>query len=87
MAALSLAMLGGCVSSTQIAGSTDTAAPQSDLDAAEATANKDLNEDSLAPPVIERPIPPDSMYPLLLAEFALRRRDFDTALNTYLEQA
>jgi tetratricopeptide (TPR) repeat protein len=40
-----------------------------------------------APPVPERPIPEDSVYPLLVAEFALRRRDFDTALQTYLEQA
>ena len=39
------------------------------------------------PPVLERPIPETSVYPLLLAEFALRRRDFDTALSTYLEQA
>jgi len=39
------------------------------------------------PPVPERPIPEASVYPLLLAEFALRRRDFDTALRTYLEQA
>lgn len=39
------------------------------------------------PPVPERPIPDASVYPLLLAEFALRRRDFDTALDTYLEQA
>lgn len=39
------------------------------------------------PPVPERPIPDESVYPLLVAEFALRRRDFDTALDTYLEQA
>lgn len=39
------------------------------------------------PPVPERPIPEASVYPLLLAEFALRRRDFETALDTYLQQA
>lgn len=39
------------------------------------------------PPAIERPIPQASVYPLLLAEFALRRRDFNTALKTYLQQA
>lgn len=38
-----------------------------------------------APP--ERPFPADSVYPLLLAEFALRRRNFDIALEQYLEQA
>ncbi len=36
---------------------------------------------------IERPIPQDSVYPLLLAEFALRRHAYDTALDNYLEQA
>jgi tetratricopeptide (TPR) repeat protein len=35
----------------------------------------------------ERPIPEDSLYPLLVAEFALRRKAYDTALQHYLEQA
>ncbi len=34
-----------------------------------------------APP--ERQIPADSLYPLLLAEFALRRQDYETALRQY----
>ncbi len=37
--------------------------------------------------IAERPFPPESVYPLLVAEFALRRRDYDVALKTYLEQA
>ena len=37
--------------------------------------------------VPERPFPDDSIYPLLLAEFALRRRAYDVALEQYLEQA
>jgi tetratricopeptide (TPR) repeat protein len=37
--------------------------------------------------VVERPIPADSVYPLLVAEFALRRRDYDTAMAQYAEQA
>lgn len=37
--------------------------------------------------VTERPFPADSVYPLLLAEFALRRQAYDTALDTYMEQA
>ena len=41
--------------------------------------------EELAPP--ERAIPDDSLYPLLLAEFALRRRAYDVALENYLEQA
>ena len=36
---------------------------------------------------IERPIPPDSVYPLLLAEFALRRRAYDVALENYMAQS
>ena len=39
------------------------------------------------PEVPERAIPADSLYPLLLAEFALRRRAYDTALDAYMEQA
>lgn len=35
----------------------------------------------------ERPFPAESVYPLLKAEFALRRRDYDTALDTYLQQS
>lgn len=38
-------------------------------------------------PVPERPIPAASVYPLLAAEFALRRRDYETALDLYREQA
>ena len=75
--ALALGLLGGCASSGQVA---ETAG---DTDVAEIASA----EEPPAAPVIERPIPDASVYPLLLAEFALRRRDFDTALNTYLEQA
>ncbi|MEO0436986.1 MAG: tetratricopeptide repeat protein [Pseudomonadota bacterium] len=37
--------------------------------------------------VIERAIPDTSVYPLLVAEFAIRRRDFNRALQIYLQQA
>ncbi len=41
-----------------------------------------------APPEIpERAFPDESIYPLLVAEFALRRREYDLALNTYMEQS
>jgi Flp pilus assembly protein TadD len=45
--------------------------------------------DAIAPAaeVPERAFPEDSVYPLLLAEFALRRRAYDVALEQYLEQA
>lgn len=37
--------------------------------------------------VPERSFPADSIYPLLVAEFALRRRAYDVALDNYLEQS
>jgi tetratricopeptide (TPR) repeat protein len=40
-----------------------------------------------APPPPERAFPDASLYPLLVAEFALRRREYDLALETYMEQA
>ena len=36
---------------------------------------------------VERPIPADSLYPLLVAEFALRQRAYDLALSRYMEQS
>lgn len=39
------------------------------------------------PEPVERPFPDDSLYPLLVAEFALRRGDYDRALQNYLQQA
>ena len=75
-ALLAVAVLSGCATTGDVA-SVDSS-----------TAETSSGEDALLePPVPERPIPDASVYPLLVAEFALRRRDFDTALNTYLEQA
>ncbi|MEP6358206.1 MAG: tetratricopeptide repeat protein [Halioglobus sp.] len=39
------------------------------------------------PTPAERAFPDDSIYPLLVAEFALRRRQYDVALATYMQQA
>jgi tetratricopeptide (TPR) repeat protein len=36
---------------------------------------------------VERPFPENSLYPLLVAEFALRRRAYEIALENYLAQA
>ncbi len=44
-------------------------------------------QEETAPEVPERPIPAESVYPLLLAEFALRRQAYDVAMDTYMEQA
>jgi tetratricopeptide (TPR) repeat protein len=40
-----------------------------------------------APTLALRAIPPDSVLPLLSAEFALRRREYEYALGIYLEQS
>ena len=37
--------------------------------------------------VAQRPFPDESVYPLLVAEFALRRKDYDKALENYRQQA
>lgn len=50
----------------------------------------DAQQPDTAAPVIElpeRPFPDDSIYPLLLAEFALRRREYDVALQQYMALA
>jgi len=74
--ALGTALLAACASQPL-----ETAAPpEPDASAPPVAAEPE-------PPVIERAIPPESVYPLLMAEFALRRRAYDTALTTYLEQA
>ncbi|HKK22373.1 MAG TPA: tetratricopeptide repeat protein [Pseudohaliea sp.] len=74
--ALLLSLLGGC-------SSTVAPRPAAPADAPAATAEAAPDE----PPVPERPIPDDSIYPLLVAEFALRRREYPLALATYRELA
>jgi tetratricopeptide (TPR) repeat protein len=77
IALLLAAVLVGCASTGDLADGTAPGASESEQ----------MTEALLEPPVPERPIPEASVYPLLVAEFALRRRDFDTALRNYLEQA
>lgn len=63
------------------------------LNACATTNNADTVATNVPEPVgepvkaAERHIPPDSVYPLLLAEFALRRRSYDIALSNYLAQS
>ena len=71
---LGFALLAACARSPPVA---EPAAQQT---AASAT-------DAALPPPPERPFPEDSVYPLLLAEFALRRQDYRTALSNYMEQS
>jgi tetratricopeptide (TPR) repeat protein len=68
-------LLLACATSTPVAPNLPpTAAPE-----------PEVSVEQPAPP--ERAIPDDSLYPLLVAEFALRRRAYDVALENYLEQA
>jgi len=72
--ALALALLAACAGTAPLQ---DQAVPPAPQEAAEQ-------------PVAERPeraIPEESLYPLLLAEFAIRRRDYGVALEQYMEQA
>lgn len=58
------------------------------VESAPSASTKDAVATELSAPLTrEVPIPADSLYPLLAAEFALRNRDFDRALTLLLEQA
>ncbi|MCZ6831153.1 MAG: tetratricopeptide repeat protein [Gammaproteobacteria bacterium] len=75
-----LAFLGACA-----------ATPGTTTDASVAAASEE--KPTTAAPVSEvrvvpeRPFPDDSLYPLLVAEFALRRNNYKLALENYREQA
>ncbi len=73
LACAAIALLTACAGTERKPYATQAAAPQAPPPA--------------AAPVPERPFPADSVYPLLVAEFALRRRDYDTALQAYLDEA
>lgn len=53
----------------------------------EAGADPRESAAEVVPEPPERAFPGDSIYPLLVAEFALRRSAYDTALDHYLDQA
>lgn len=75
------ALLIACASPTPVAeqaAAAATATPEQQTAAPETVA-------VVKPP--ERSFPDDSVYPLLVAEFALRRRAYDVALDNYLAQA
>jgi tetratricopeptide (TPR) repeat protein len=55
------------------------------VDAVEPKPSKVSTEESIEIPT--RPFPDDSFHDLLVAEFAVRRKRFDIALGTYLQQA
>jgi tetratricopeptide (TPR) repeat protein len=81
---LSVVLLSGCTSNQPQQQAQQPAAP--------ATVETPPSDDPAAsPPELEltpeRPFPDESLYPLLVAEIALRRRDYDVALDTYMVQA
>lgn len=51
--------------------------------AQEDAASQDVASEDTVQEIPERAIPDDSVYPLLVAEFALRRRDYNVALQQY----
>jgi tetratricopeptide (TPR) repeat protein len=69
--ALASALLGACASPTPI----------------QEPVTAEVQPEVPAPEPVERPIPDDSVYPLLVAEFALRRRAYDVALENYRVQS
>ncbi len=71
---LAFALLLGCASPAPVATGEAAATPATEA-----------QPEAAKPP--ERPFPEDSIYPLLLAEFALRRRAYDVALEQYMQQA
>jgi tetratricopeptide (TPR) repeat protein len=78
-----LLLMGGCAGTGQqpgIAGATEAAPP-----AAAASESETVAEPVAEPP--ERPFPDDSLYSILVAEFALRRRQYDVALDTYMAES
>ncbi|MEP5567396.1 MAG: tetratricopeptide repeat protein [Halioglobus sp.] len=68
---LGFALLSACASSPPVPDIEDAASA--------------VDEEATEP--LERPFPAESIYPLLVAEFAIRRQDYQTALDNYLEQA
>jgi tetratricopeptide (TPR) repeat protein len=74
-----LAFLGACAATPNPATDTSPLAQAEATQPAETVAEK--------PVVAERPFPDESVYPLLVAEFALRRNDYKLALENYKAQA
>ena len=80
---LFLVLVSGCTSNQPQQQTLETAAPAAPPAHGE-HASAPLPEPKLVP---ERRFPDDSLYPLLIAEFALRRRNYEQALENYMVQA
>ena len=73
--AISYTLLFGCAAQTAVSERGATVEPES------------APEPEPAVSIRERPFPENSLYPLLVAEFALRRQAYDVALEQYMGQA
>jgi tetratricopeptide (TPR) repeat protein len=78
-----LLLLGGCAGSEQqpdIVEATEAIPPTADP-----AEPEEITDPVVEPP--ERAFPDDSLYSVLVAEFALRRRQYELALDTYMEES
>ena len=92
------AILSGCTTAPQTNGAGEDVASGAQANTAsqdtkynpqtEESAAQDSADNAPTPPdPVEIPIPDDSVYPLLAAEFALRERNFDYALELLFKQS
>ncbi len=73
---VSLLLFGGCSGNPVPSADAEKSAPEREAEEPKETAR-----------IVERAFPDNSIYELLVAEFALRRHDYDVALQNYLRQA
>jgi tetratricopeptide (TPR) repeat protein len=84
---VSLILLGACASNPPQQPAVDASASV-DTPPADTVQDKQTETPEAIPvTVAQRHFPDASLYPLLVAEFALRRRNYDQALQNYLQQA
>ena len=83
--ALSLLLVSGCTSNQPLQQAPETAVPTASP--AAVSGDRESAPPPEPTPVPERPFPDDSLYPLLVAELALRRRNYELALENYMVQA
>ncbi|MEQ8515280.1 MAG: tetratricopeptide repeat protein, partial [Chromatocurvus sp.] len=69
------------------AATSDSAAPGGSGSPDSESAREAGDAPPTLPDTAYRRLPDDSVYPLLAAEFALRKRDYQTAMTLYMEQA
>ena len=80
----SLLLLVGCAQTPTLQTASEPAAEPLPAPVADAAPAAPVEELRVTP---QRPFPDDSLYDLLVAEFALRRREYDQALQNYTELA